>query len=52
MTEIIKTDGTRYPVQPANGTHFTLGELQTVVGGCIGLVVLVGDTAVVVNEEG
>ena len=52
MTEIIKTDGTRYPVQPANGTHFTLGELQTVVGGCIELVELDGSTTMVVNEEG
>ena len=52
MTEIIKTNGTRYPVQPANGTHFTLGELQTIVGGCIELVELDGDTTMVVNEEG
>ena len=52
MTEIIKTNGTRYPVQPADGMHFTLGELQTIVGGCIELVELDGDTTMVVNEEG
>ena len=28
MTEIIKTDGTRQPVQPANGSDFTLEEMQ------------------------
>ena len=36
MTEIIKTDGTRQPVQPANGSDFTLD----------------GNTTMVVNEEG
>ena len=39
MTEIIKTDGTRQPVQPANGSDFTLEELD-------------GNTTMVVNEEG
>ena len=35
MTEIIKTDGTRQPVQPANGSDFTLEEMQAIVGGYI-----------------
>ena len=37
MTEIIKTDGTRQPVQPANGSDFTLEEMQAIVGGYIEL---------------
>ena len=37
MTEIIKTDGTRQPVQPANGSVFTLEEMQAIVGGYIEL---------------
>ena len=31
MTEIIKTDGTRQPVQPANGSDFTLGGVWSLV---------------------
>ena len=58
MTEIIKTDGTRQPVQPANGSDFTLEEMQadgttrSIVGGYIELVELDGSTTMVVNEEG
>ena len=44
MAEIIKTDGTRQPVQPANGTDFKLEEMQAIVGGDIEIMV--------VNEEG
>ena len=47
MTEIIKTDGTRQPVQPANGSDFTLEEMQAIVGGYIELVELEIDTVVV-----
>ena len=43
MTEIIKTDGTRQPVQPANGSDFTLEEMQAIVGGYIELVELDGN---------
>lgn len=35
MAEIIKTDGTRRPVHPSNGTDFSLEEMQTIVGGYI-----------------
>lgn len=52
MAEIIKTDGTRQPVQPVNGSNFTLEEMQTIVGGYIELVELDGNTTMVVNEEG
>lgn len=50
MTEIIKTDGTRQPVQPANGSDFTLEEMQAIVGGYIELVELDGSTTMVVQR--
>lgn len=52
MAEIIKTDGMRQPVQPANGTDFTLEEMQAIVGGDIELVFLNETEIMVVNEEG
>lgn len=52
MAKIIKTDGTCQPVQPANGTDFTLEEMQTIVGGDIELVYLNDTEIMVVNEEG
>lgn len=52
MAEIIKTDGTRQPVQPANGTDFKLEEMQAIVGGDIELVFLNDTDIMVVNEEG
>jgi hypothetical protein len=32
MATLIKPDGTRTKVKPANGKNFTLGELRTLVG--------------------
>lgn len=52
MAKIIKTDGTCQPVQPANGTDFTLEEMQAIVGGDIELVYLNDTEIMVVNEEG
>lgn len=52
MAKIIKTDGTCQPVQPANGTDFTLEEMQTIVGGAIELVYLNDTEIMVVNEDG
>ena len=52
MAEIIKTNGTRQSVQPANGTDFTLKEMQAIVGGDIELVFLNETEIMVVNEEG
>lgn len=52
MAEIIKTDGTRQSVQPANGADFTLEEMQAMVGGNIELVYLNDTEIMVVNEEG
>ena len=51
MAEIIKTDGMRQPVQPANGTDFTLEEMQAIVGGDIELVDVV-DNKVFVSLRG
>lgn len=39
-------------MQPANGSDFTLEEMQAIVGGYIELVELDGSTTMVVNEEG
>ena len=50
--KIIKTDGTSVEVQPANGRHFTLEEMQVIVGGNIELVYLNDTEIMVVNEEG
>lgn len=49
MAAIISANGSRRNIQPANGTNFTLGELQTIVGGYIKLN---GNMTMVVNEEG
>lgn len=38
-------------MQPANGSDFTLEEMQAIVGGYIELVELDGSTTMVVNEE-
>ena len=51
MAEIIKTNGTRQSVQPANGTDFTLKEMQAIVGGDIEFVFLNETEIMVVNEE-
>lgn len=52
MAQIIRTDGTRREICPANGTDFTLEEMQSIVGGYIELVELDGNTTMAVNEEG
>ena len=52
MAKIIKTDGTCLPVQPSNGTDFSLKEMQAIVGGYIELVELNDTNTIVLNEEG
>jgi len=52
MAKIIKTDGTKIEVAPANGSDFSLEELQKVVGGYIEIVYLSEGRLMVVNEEG
>ncbi len=52
MAKLVKTNGEVSEVQPANGTDFSLEELQGFVGGMIELVDLPEDMLMVVNEEG
>ena len=49
---LLRADGTRQPLPPANGKTFTLAELQGAVGGDIELVYLGDDLVMVVNENG
>jgi hypothetical protein len=51
MATIIRADGRVQEVTPANGSHFTLAELQAVVGGYIEAVA-VQDRFMFVNEDG
>jgi hypothetical protein len=48
---LIKTDGTRKPMAPANGKHFDLKELQQAVGGYIEIRYW-GEMVAVMNEDG
>lgn len=52
MAKIIQPDGSCRTVQPANGTDFSLDEMQKIVGGDIELVYLNDTEIMVVNEEG
>lgn len=55
MATIYKTDGSTEKVNPANGSSFSLKELQTVVGGYVDIIYqLPGDAnrIMVVNDEG
>lgn len=52
MAEIIKTDGTRQPYEPANGEYFTYEEMQQAVGGMVEIVELDDRQTMLVNEEG
>lgn len=51
---VIPTDGMRpiEPLAPANGTDFTLEELQKIVGGYIEVVRLDDGAIMIINEEG
>lgn len=49
---IIRTDGTISEAYPANGTDFTLEEMQSAVGGMVETVALDEDNLMLVNEEG
>lgn len=50
--QAINADGTRRDIAPANGTDYSLRELQEIVGGDIELVRLDDEWLLVVNEEG
>ena len=49
---IYKSDGSIADVKPNNGTDFSLGELQSIVGGYIEIVGLLDNEIMVINEEG
>lgn len=49
---IIRSNFTSEQVTPANGTNFSLEELQAIVGGYIELVQLPQDMEMYCNEEG
>src|SRR5947209_5630438 len=52
MATIIRPDGTEEPVEPANGTNFSLEELQRVVQGYIEIVPCKEEGKIIVaNEE-
>lgn len=52
MAEIIKTDGTRQSYEPANGTDFTLEEMQKAVGGMVEIIELDDKQSMILNEDG
>lgn len=52
MAQIIKTNGGRKEIEPKNGSFFSLGEMQKIVGGYIEIAYLGNDTLMIVNEEG
>lgn len=52
MATIIHIDGIETDVSPCDGQVFTLKELQWVVKGCIEIINLGDDQAMVVNENG
>lgn len=52
MAQILRTDGRWENVQPANGTDFSLKEVQAIVGGYVELVQLWDGRIMLINEEG
>lgn len=52
MAKLIKPDGTQQNVQPANGTEFTLQEMQSFVGGHIEAVPFTRELVMYVHDEG
>ena len=51
-SEMIYSTGERFPVVPANGKHWTVGELQAKVGGYVEIARTTDDKYMVVNEDG
>lgn len=51
-SHVLKTDGTVEKVTPEDGKHFSLKELQAIVGGYIEILRLSNDVIMVLNEEG
>lgn len=49
---IYKATGETVPVSPANGTDFTLDELQKIVGGYVQVIPVAKNRLLVLNEDG
>lgn len=49
---VLYADGKKDIVRPANGTDFSLEEMQEIVGGYIEVVYMPNDWIMIVNEEG
>jgi hypothetical protein len=52
MATLIRANGNVEPILPANGTHFNLTELQTLVGGYIEIAECNDGKLIVLDEEG
>ena len=52
MDKIIKSTGEVNDVSPANNKHYTLEEMQSIVGGYIESVYINSKNYLVLNEEG
>ena len=52
MAKIVKTNGEEIDVQPENGSDFSLGELQNIVGGLVEMIPYGTNELMVLNEEG
>jgi len=52
MATLYRADGTQQEIQPTNGTHFDLKELQALVGGWIEIVETTDGRLIVLDEEG
>jgi hypothetical protein len=49
---LYRSDGTKETLTPANGTHWTLAELQALVGGYIEVVRTLSGRYMIIDEEG
>lgn len=52
LPHIYKANGAHEEVQPANGSYFTLEELQTLIGGYVEFIHFDNDLVMVVDEDG
>lgn len=52
MAMLMKTDGRAEMLRPSNGVHWTLEELQKLVGGYIEIVRTLDNRYMVINEMG
>lgn len=49
---LYRSDGTEEQLHPANGIHWTLAEMQTLVGGCIEVAATHDGRYLICDEEG